>query len=58
MPEKKSNNFRIPFDDRDLPLDDLSVERTEEIERLVMPRMEKAFEELLKKKPGLDRRNT
>jgi hypothetical protein len=39
MNEKKSNNFSIPFKDCDLPINDLSIKRIEEIEQVVIPRL-------------------
>jgi hypothetical protein len=53
MSGKKSHNFKSPFDDSNLPLNDLSVERTEEIEKLVLPRLNEAFKKLHQEKPHL-----
>jgi len=53
MSERKSNNFKSPFDDRELPVNNLSVERTEEIEKLVVPQLTEAAESLRKEKPYL-----
>ena len=53
MSEKKSKNFKSPFDDRDLPVNNLSVQRTEEIEKLVIPNLTEAVENLRKEKPHL-----
>lgn len=48
--------IKRPFNDSDLPLNDLSIERTEEIERLVLPRIKKAAKRLRKEKPHLFRK--
>jgi hypothetical protein len=53
MSEKDTNNFKSPFDDSDLPINDLSVERTEEIEKMVMPLLLEAAKKLRKEKPHL-----
>jgi hypothetical protein len=53
MSEKKPHNFKRPFNDSNLPINDLSVERTEEIEKLVIPRLTEAFKKLRQEKPHL-----
>ena len=53
MSEKKLNNFNSPFDDRNLPVNNLSVERTEEIEKLILPQLKEAMDNLRKEKPYL-----
>jgi len=50
------NNLFV-FDDSKLPNNDLTTQRTEEIEKLVMPRLEEAFKKLRSKKPHLFKNN-
>lgn len=53
MSEKKKHNFKSAFDDRKLPVNDLTVERMEEIEQLIMPSIKNAIEKIRKEKPSL-----
>lgn len=53
MSAKKSHSFKAPFDDSDLPINNLTPDRMEEIEALMMPRLKDAFEKLRKEKPHL-----
>lgn len=53
MSEREPHNFKAPFDGRDLPINNLSPERMEEIETLMMPRLKDAFAKLRKEKPHL-----
>jgi len=53
MSAKKSHSFKASFDDSDLPVNNLSPERMEEIETLMVPRLKEAFEKLRKEKPHL-----
>lgn len=52
MSEEKAHKCK-PFDDSGLPVNSLTVERIEEIEKLVVPRLDEAFDKLRKKKPHL-----
>lgn len=53
MRPPKSSNFISPFKDRDLPINELSLKRIEEIEQLVMPKLQGAFAKLRQEKPHL-----
>jgi DNA-binding TFAR19-related protein (PDSD5 family) len=53
MSEKKPLDFRSAFDDRSLPINTLSAERAEEIEKILMPRMLERLEKLRLEKPHL-----
>lgn len=53
MKKGKINNFRSPFDDRDLPVNTLSLERIKEIENLVLPKMQASFDKLKQEQPNL-----
>lgn len=53
MSEKKSHTFKEPFDDSNLPINNLTSERMEEIEKLMLPRLTEAFKKLRKEKPHL-----
>lgn len=55
MSEKKSHSFKSAFDDRKLPINDLSVERIEEIEKILMPDLLSKLDKLRKEKPHLFR---
>lgn len=44
---------KLNFDDSTLPVNNLTPERMEEIEELMMPRLKQAFKELRKVKPYL-----
>lgn len=50
---KKSHSLKAAFDDSDLPVNNLTPERMEEIERLMMPRLKDALEKLRREKPHL-----
>jgi len=43
----------IPFDDRKLPVNDLSVERIEELEKIIFPKLKEAFNKLRLEQPHL-----
>jgi hypothetical protein len=53
MLEKSQYDFKNPFDDKDLPINNLSAERMDEIERLVVPKMKEAFNKLRQEQPHL-----
>jgi len=53
MAVKKSHKFKEPFDDRGMPVNDLSLERSEQIEKLAMPLLEEAFKKLKTEQPHL-----
>jgi len=53
MSEKEPFDFKSAFDDRSLPINNLSAERTEEIEKILMPRLLERLEKLRKEKPHL-----
>lgn len=53
MKDKKQYDFKSAFDDRNLPVNDLSTERIEEIEKIAMPRIKQILEKLRKEKPDL-----
>ncbi|MFM9840978.1 MAG: hypothetical protein ACKVOQ_22110 [Cyclobacteriaceae bacterium] len=55
MSEKKSYNFKSAFDDRSLPVNDLSAERMAEIEKALMPELLSKLNRLREKKPSLFR---
>ncbi len=53
MPRKKSYNFKSAFDDRSLPVNDLSAQRMEEIEKALMPELLIKLKRLREEKPSL-----
>lgn len=53
MSGKKPYDFRTAFDDSKLPVNDLSIERMEEIEKLATPLLKEAAEKLWKEQPHL-----
>lgn len=53
MPEKPTKILKLPYNDADLPSDNLSLERTLEIEEKVMPELLAQLEELRKKNPAI-----
>jgi len=55
MSEKKSIDFRSAFDDRALPISDLSAEKIEAVEKIVMPELLERLEKLRHEKPHLFR---
>jgi len=55
MSEKKPYDFRSAFDDRALPINDLSKERIMEIEKIVLPELWQQLEKLRLEKPHLFR---
>lgn len=53
MPEKPAKILKFPYNDADLPTDNLSLERSLEIEERVMPELLAQLEELRKKNPAI-----
>lgn len=51
MSERSLKTFNIPYRDSDLPLNDLSIERTEEIEKKVMPLLMEELEKFRLENP-------
>ena len=51
MPEKHTKILKVPYNDADLPTDNLSLERSLVIESKIMPEMLAQLEELRKKNP-------
>jgi len=55
MSAKKPRKLRQPFDDSYLPVNDLSPERVDQIEKIVLPRLDAAFQKLREERPELFR---
>ena len=53
MPENLLKTSQVPHKDSDLPINDLSVERTAEIEAKVLPGLMEVLEKLKKENPEL-----
>ncbi len=51
MAGKKSTLSKVPLKDTDLPVNNLSPDRIEEIEKKAVPRMMEALEKLKKENP-------
>ena len=53
MLEKDSTKKILDFDDTMLPVNRITAERSEQIEKILMPRLEKALDKLRIEKPHL-----
>lgn len=51
MLEKELKTFKIPYTDADLPINNLSANRADEIELKVLPKLNEALEKLRKEHP-------
>lgn len=52
MAEKEQKTLSIPYKDKDLPENNLSPERMEELEEKALPQLMEALEEYKKANPG------